>query len=383
MGRTFLAPGAVRYANEAGTGTTLNKLAKLTGAPSTAILTAITDTSGIVGIVVAGAGTTGSSDIAVFGKASCAFDSATTAGHYVQNDTSTAGGCMDAGATYPTSGQVIGIVTSTNGGAGTYEVDLSLGQPQAGGAGGGGGESVVAYGSLPGTCTDGTAFSLTDSLYRIVCDPTNTFNYFYNGIKVTPPPSAGWTWEEQGASTVDSTYGFEYLYLPKAGADVVRNRNRAAPATPYTLKAGLLFDTNTCNLATRTNNNAFMGIGFRESGTGRLIAIEAGGVSSTGHFAWRKWNSATSASSTYVVIEDGTVILYERPVILWLAIRDDGTNLTPYASIDGVHWQAFDIARARNDFFTTGPDQLLFGGYTSGADQCVSLIHWELQAGAP
>jgi hypothetical protein len=126
-----------------------------------------------------------------------------------------------------------------------------------------------------------------------------------------------------------------------------------------------------------------MGIGFRESGTGRLIAIEAGGVSSTGHFAWRKWNSATSASSTYVVIEDGTVILYERPVILWLAIRDDGTNLTPYASIDGVHWQAFDIARARNDFFTTGPDQLLFGGYTSGADQCVSLIHWELQAGAP
>ena len=134
MGSTTLASQNVRYANEAGTGTTANKLAKLTGAPSTAIITAITDTSGIVGIVVKGAGTTGSADIAFAGKASCVFDSATTAGHYVTNDTSTAGDCMDAGATYPTSGQVIGIVTSTNGGAGTYEVDLTLGQPKAGGS---------------------------------------------------------------------------------------------------------------------------------------------------------------------------------------------------------------------------------------------------------
>jgi hypothetical protein len=138
MGRTYVSSQNVRYANEAGTGTILNKLAKLTGAPSTAILTATTDTSGIIGIVVAGAGTTGSADIAFKGKALCVFDSATTAGHYVTNDTSTAGDCMDAGATYPTSGQVIGVVNSTNGGAGTYEVDLTLGQPQAGGGGSGG-----------------------------------------------------------------------------------------------------------------------------------------------------------------------------------------------------------------------------------------------------
>jgi hypothetical protein len=137
MGRVYTGAQSVRFANEAGTGTTVNKLAKLTGAPSTAIITATTDTAGIIGIVVAGAGTTGSADIAFAGKASCAFDSATTAGHYVVNDTSTAGDCMDGGATYPTSGQVIGVVTSTNGGAGTYVVDLTLRQPAAGGAAGG------------------------------------------------------------------------------------------------------------------------------------------------------------------------------------------------------------------------------------------------------
>jgi hypothetical protein len=157
MGRTYTGPGAVRYTNEAGTGTVLNKLAKLTGAPSTAIVTATTDVSGILGIVVAGAGAAGSADIAVFGKAFCVFDSATTAGHYVVNDTSTAGDCMDAGATYPTSGQVIGVVTTTNGGAGTYEVDLSLAQRQA---------SLsplityIGYGTTCQNTTAGTSFNL-------------------------------------------------------------------------------------------------------------------------------------------------------------------------------------------------------------------------------
>src|SRR5579859_1886323 len=45
-------------ANAGTTGTTVNKLAKLTGAPSTVIITATTDIGGIEGIVVAGAGTT-------------------------------------------------------------------------------------------------------------------------------------------------------------------------------------------------------------------------------------------------------------------------------------------------------------------------------------
>lgn len=136
MGRTYVSSQNVRYPNEAGTGTTVNKLAKLTGAPSTAIIAAVTDTEGIIGIVVAGAGAAGSADIAFSGKALCDFDSATTAGHYVTIDTSTAGDCMDTGAaTYPTSGQVIGVVTSTNGGAGTYEVDMTLRQARASGGG--------------------------------------------------------------------------------------------------------------------------------------------------------------------------------------------------------------------------------------------------------
>src|SRR6185437_1776201 len=71
-------------ANAASTGTTVNKLAKITGAPSTALVTATTDTNGAIGVVVGGARTTGSAQIAVSGQATCAFDGGTTAGDYVQ-----------------------------------------------------------------------------------------------------------------------------------------------------------------------------------------------------------------------------------------------------------------------------------------------------------
>ena len=113
-------------ANAGTTGTTANKLAKLTGAPSTAVITATTDTGGVIGIVVGNAGTTGSAQIASVGQASCVFDStATVAGDYVQISSATAGDCTDAGSTSPTSGQVIGRVLSTHGSGGsTYAVML-------------------------------------------------------------------------------------------------------------------------------------------------------------------------------------------------------------------------------------------------------------------
>lgn len=114
----------VAVANDASTGTTVNKLAKLTGAPATAVIAGTSDTSGLIGVVVSGAGTSGSARVALIGIAACVFDGATTAGNYVKASVSAGGSCTDAGSTYPTSGQVVGRVLSTNGGAGTYNVYL-------------------------------------------------------------------------------------------------------------------------------------------------------------------------------------------------------------------------------------------------------------------
>lgn len=122
----FTNLSTLQIANASSTGTTTNKLAKLTGAPSTAVITATTDTNGAVGIVSSGAGTAGTAIIRTAGNVACVFDGATTAGHYVQISSSVAGDCTDAGSTYPNSNEVIGQVLSTNGSGGTYNVALQL-----------------------------------------------------------------------------------------------------------------------------------------------------------------------------------------------------------------------------------------------------------------
>lgn len=140
------AQQAISVANEAGTGTTVGKLAKLTGAPSTAILTGTGDLDGIVGIVVAqdATATTGNAKIAVLGPANCTFDaSGVTAGHYVINSTLTAGDCADGGASRPTANQVIGRALATVA-SGTAAVELERNFTNAGG---------VATSITPGTTT--------------------------------------------------------------------------------------------------------------------------------------------------------------------------------------------------------------------------------------
>lgn len=115
---------SITVANNA-SGTTLNSLAKLTGAPSTAITPLVTDTVGAVGIVVAGAGASGSATIQNTGIASCNFDAATTAGDYVVFSATVAGDCHDVpGGSFPSSGQVLGRTLSTNAASGLYQMVL-------------------------------------------------------------------------------------------------------------------------------------------------------------------------------------------------------------------------------------------------------------------
>lgn len=144
--------------NAGTTGTTLNKLAKLTGAPSTAVIAATTDTDNMLGIVIGGAGTAGKAQIAVSGQASCVFDGATTAGDYVQISATTAGDCHDAGSSRPLSTMTIGRVLSTNAAGGTFAVALTLGVTNTAGGGSGTVNSGTA-GQLTWYAGTGTAVS--------------------------------------------------------------------------------------------------------------------------------------------------------------------------------------------------------------------------------
>lgn len=112
-------------------GTILNSLAVVTGAgkvQSPGLSTA----DKILGIVTAGAGTSGSATLYQQGVTNCNFDGATTAGDYVTISTVVAGDCTDAGTVRPHS-QTIGFVLSTNGSAGLYAVNVQIGGGVLGG----------------------------------------------------------------------------------------------------------------------------------------------------------------------------------------------------------------------------------------------------------
>ncbi len=146
-------------ANAGATGTTANRLAKLTGAPSTAVVTATTDTEGAIGVCVSGCGTTGSATVAIIGQVSCEFDGATTAGNYVVISATTAGMCHDAGSAFPTAQAAYGRVLSTNGGAGTYVMELMT--PDLAFQNGGNGKSKPATPDKAVQFNDGQVFGGT------------------------------------------------------------------------------------------------------------------------------------------------------------------------------------------------------------------------------
>jgi hypothetical protein len=120
-------PGTyVTFPNAGAPGTILNTLTVLAAgvSPATAIRASTVATLGVIGITVAGAGSSGTATIQQSGTVSCIFDGATTEMDYVQISPTVAGDCHDAGSVRPATGQLIGYVTTTNGVAGTYQIDL-------------------------------------------------------------------------------------------------------------------------------------------------------------------------------------------------------------------------------------------------------------------
>jgi hypothetical protein len=125
-------------------GTVLNELVKWSSAAGVPCLTVTgaNETNTAIGVCVNSTlGTCGNSGTATYsasGNASCIFDNATTVNDFVQQSV-TAGQCDDTGSstTVPSGVEIIGRVQSTNGGAGTYVVNVGATLDVVGGGGAG------------------------------------------------------------------------------------------------------------------------------------------------------------------------------------------------------------------------------------------------------
>lgn len=300
---------AVGIPNQTSVGTSLNRLAKLTGsAPSAAVITTTADTSGIVGVVVAGNGTSGSAQIAQLGLASCVFDATTTAGHYVQNSTITNGDCTDAGSSYPLSGQVLGRVLSDNTGGGTYQMIVFPGG---------------AIGSLGATSvtTNGVAYGATSSSVAF----TPSVN---NGVLVTsssgvPSISTSSALAVFGANQDGSTLGSgvtTYFTLGSpAGASATEPLRRMIVPVAGTLRD--FYVVTTASQPSGTGNTLVFTILKNGSATSMVVTVAAGAAA--GKF------SDTTDTVTLAAGDEISVQAKNNASTTSAAIADMSVLLTP------------------------------------------------------
>lgn len=279
--------------NASSTGTTVNNLAKFTGAPSTAVIATTSDTVGILGIVVSGAGTTGTAQIAVSGQAACVFDGGVTSNDFVVESTTTNGNCHDAGATDPTGVAVIGnVVSNTNASAGTYQVMLyppnvnTLGT--TGNGGGGNGNIKITGSPANGNLTfwSGAKSITNGNLSGVVTTSGSGATSFQSSTALPGSP----TTTTQSASD-NSTKIATTAYVTTGISNAIAGVNPAVAVQAATTQAsdtsGLTYNNGVSGIGatfTGSNNTALTIDGFTFTAIGQRLLVKNDTQSPSGAF---------------------------------------------------------------------------------------------------
>ena len=138
------------------------------------------------------------------------------------------------------------------------------------------------------------------------------------------PPTAGWSWVNQGTATVSQdSNGRIHLQTPSNASVNGRIRTRSFTA-PQTATAGTFLYTGQAD--------GFAAIGLRESGSGKLVFVgiaHNSGDPGDNQFQISKWNSATSFNSNAYV---GANIPHSN--IYWFQVENDDTTIFFRVSTD-------------------------------------------------
>jgi hypothetical protein len=390
------------FPNAASTGTTLNKLVKLTGS-GTGVIAQTGDTGGIIGICTgntstgaSACGTTGSSEIAIQGTYQCIFDNSTTANDYVVNGTG--GDCHDAGASFPTGTQALGRVLVTAA-AGTRS--MMLFGPEIQSATAGAISLLDTYANVAATACNGNnsgqvAFT-SDSIYTGRCNGS-AWNWFFRGTPVFPPPTTGWTLDAAaGASQTNNADGTVTFYFPKrtggSGGSGLGIAYRTGAATQTitalicTVYADLFFGS-TDHDDSSGDNNVSDTLSLRDSG-GSFSGYFLGsiGVPNKYFSSLDYWDSSIvfNRSFNYPNGPGPGVSTSQLSKIVaqdchWFQVVEDGSNAawnTNYIG-NGNGWFNF-ITKARNDFLAPGTHNPGVGMYNNNVGGRVTLVSWRAQ----
>lgn len=186
------------------------------------------------------------------------------------------------------------------------------------------------------------------------------------GASLSGVPTAAGTglaaWLNQGSAAVaDSAAGICITDTSGGGAQRLRGRIKAAPATPYTVKALVSFSGQ--------GNSDYCGIGWYD-GTNKLHVIGP-------HYfnGWLilvgKLNSPTSYNSNDQATGSG-----QGPMV-WLKLGDDGTTVTFSYSYDGENFVTLaSVAKATGFLGAAGYSNLVFFGNAQNSAMQATLLSW-------
>jgi hypothetical protein len=217
----------------------------------------------------------------------------------------------------------------------------------SGGAGGGGGSAAISrgvVGSRPAAGTAGTLYLATDAPLAFE-DNGTTWQPFGPLLPLTAPPAmSGWTWANQGSSTLTEENGSNrFGWAPSASGFLLRSLTHAVPSAPYTVTMAFLAALLPGNGST---TEPHMGLILRDN-TGKNVTFHIGAFQAP-YIAARKWDSDTAFNSN---VFSGMGYPFGGGPLVWLRIEDDNTNRLYRISADGIDWITL-FSETRTTFIT-------------------------------
>lgn len=171
--------------------------------------------------------------------------------------------------------------------------------------------------------------------------------------------STDFTWVNQGAATATDRGNRLVLRCPPFSGTQVRMLVMTAPTPPYSIILGAR------GVGHREDFGQW-GLSFRESSTLKIMSIVR---LFNEKLEVAKHNTATSFNS----LLGSSLNWCWGPGITWFKIEDDNTDVKFYTGPNGQDWIEIG-SEARNNFFTTAPNQVGFHLNPAGSNTEPSLL---------
>ncbi len=222
--------------------------------------------------------------------------------------------------------------------------------------------STAAYASRPAFGTDGNLFFPSDGV-SVQRDTGSAWVPWGPLFPLATPPTAGWSWDNQGGASVAAAGGGIYLLAPAAANFECRVRYRTAPSVPYVITAWIL------PLCYNVDYAAY-GLAFRQSSDGKMAILRLASISG----AWNISSDKLTDSSTYSAAYASTVTDLQFPICLRIA--DNNTSRICSWSTDGQNFHTFHTV-GRTDFLTADEVGFWAKSHNATYPAAVTLLSWE------